>query len=47
MEVIATKKGFYNKLREEGEKFDIDKKEDLGSWMSEVKQEAKAVNKNK
>ena len=37
MKVKATKKGFYGKLRKEGEEFNISKKEDLGSWMEEIK----------
>ena len=37
MKVIATKKGFYEKLRSVDEVFEIAKKEDLGSWMKEVK----------
>ena len=38
MEVKATRKGFYGKFRKEGEVFKISKKEDLGSWMTEIKQ---------
>jgi hypothetical protein len=37
MKVIATRRGFYGgKVREEGEKFSIAKREDLGSWMDKV-----------
>jgi hypothetical protein len=38
MKVKATKKGFYGKLRKVDEVFEISKKEDLGSWMKEIKQ---------
>ena len=37
MKVKATKVGFYGKLRKVTEEFDISKKEDLGSWMEEIK----------
>ena len=37
MKVTTLKKGFYEKLRTPGEEFTIAKKEDLGSWMKEVK----------
>jgi hypothetical protein len=37
MKVKATKKGFYGKLRRVGDEFKISKKEDLGSWMKEIK----------
>lgn len=38
MLVKATKVGFYGKLRKVDAEFEISKKEDLGSWMKEVKQ---------
>ena len=44
MEVIATKVGFYGKLRKVGERFIISDKKLLGSWMEEVKA-AKQANK--
>lgn len=36
MEVIATKVGFYGKLRAKGEKFTIKDEKDLGTWMEKV-----------
>lgn len=33
MKVIATKIGFYGKLRAVGEEFDIEDKKQIGSWM--------------
>ena len=42
MKVIATKKGFYGKLRRAGDEFEISDKKELGSWMKEIKQ-AKAI----
>ena len=37
MKVRATEKGFYQKLRQKGDEFIIDKKEHKGKWMEEVK----------
>ena len=37
MKVIATEKGFYDKIRQEGDEFEIKDKSALGSWMKEVK----------
>ena len=37
MKVIATKVGFYGKLRKVGEEFNILDKKALGSWMKEIK----------
>lgn len=37
MKVLATKVGFYGKLRKVNEEFDIKDKKALGSWMQEVK----------
>jgi hypothetical protein len=48
MKVEAIKKGFYGKLRRVGDEFEISKKEDLGSWMEEIKQvKAKQVKQEK
>lgn len=45
MKVIATKVGFYGKLRKTGEEFDILDKKALGSWMQEVKAKKATVKK--
>ena len=37
MKVRATKQGFYGKMREAGEEFEIANKADLGKWMEPVK----------
>ena len=42
MKVKATKKGFYGKLRKEGDEFEISNKKELGSWMEEIKQTKKS-----
>ena len=40
MRVIATEKGFYGeKIRPEGEEFNIKRKTELGKWMKEVVKE--------
>lgn len=37
IEVKALAKGYYgNRLREEGDKFVIEKESDMGSWMEEL-----------
>lgn len=37
MKVCATRRGYYGgKVREEGEKFSLAKREDFGSWMEKV-----------
>lgn len=36
IKVRATRRGFYDKLLEAGEEFEIRSKKDLGSWMEEV-----------
>lgn len=41
MRVKAKKLGFYGKLRNPNEEFNIESKDQLGSWMEEVKQPAK------
>jgi hypothetical protein len=45
MKVIATKLGFYGKLRKPGEEFDIKDRKALGSWMTEVKTKKATVKK--
>lgn len=45
MKVIATKVGFYGKLRKVDEEFDISDKKALGSWMKEVKTKKATVKK--
>lgn len=46
MRVKATAPGFYGRLRDVGEEFDISSEQDLGNWMAKVgdkqKPEAKA-----
>lgn len=43
MRVKATAPGFYGRLRDVGEEFDISGEQDLGNWMAEIaKPEAKA-----
>lgn len=37
--VQATARGFFGKLREKGDKFEIQDKEQLGNWMLRVKDE--------
>ena len=37
IEVVANRKGFYKGIREPGESFQIESKEELGKWMDEVK----------
>ena len=45
MKVIATKKGFYGSLREEGEVFTIADDKDLGSWMKKAEPEPEVKGK--
>jgi hypothetical protein len=45
MKVKANKVGFYGKLREVNEEFEIESKKQLGSWMDLVKAPAKAKSK--
>ena len=45
MKVIATKVGFYGKLRKVNEEFSISDKKHLGSWMQEVKAKKATVKK--
>ena len=42
IKVRATAKGYYGCLRQEGDVFEIEKKEDMGSWM-EIYKPAKVV----
>lgn len=36
IKVRATARGYYLKLREEGDEFDVRRKEDIGSWMDPI-----------
>jgi hypothetical protein len=39
MKVRATKNGYFIKFREVGEEFEIDSKQQLGSWMEVLEEE--------
>lgn len=42
MEVVATRRGFYDGLiREPGDKFDVGSQKELGSWMEPVRKPRK------
>lgn len=47
LKVKATAKGFYNKIQKEGDVFEIDSENDLGSWMEPIETGEKDLAKAK
>lgn len=45
IKVIATKRGYYGQLREEGDTFEIESAEHLGSWMKPADNKHKVTGK--